>query len=111
MYFAIKLNRDLQSKKMATIYKLTNKITGACFIGYTTQYSDLDDFEARVFTELINSKLFVRNALLYHGIVNFTLKPLFYCERKKRFATAAKFIKLYDCVAPGGYNEIMCIKN
>jgi group I intron endonuclease len=85
------------------IYKITNKITGKCYIGQTIQ-----KFERRMrfhCKAYIKNKSAIKNAIMKHGEANFTFEIICSALSKEYLDELEKhFIAYYNSVRPNGYN-------
>lgn len=89
-------------KTDCVIYKITNKINGKIYIGKTVQ-----KFERRCKAHRYNSCTAFKNAIKSHGWDNFNKEIICNALDEKHLAHLEEyFIKLFDCMAPKGYNII-----
>lgn len=89
-------------KTDGVIYKLTNKITGKIYIGKTVQ-----KFEQRCKAHKYKSCTALNNSINIHGWDNFNKEIICNALDEKYLAHLEEyFIKLFDCMAPKGYNII-----
>jgi len=89
---------------MGYIYKITNIITGKCYIGETTQ-----DYNRR-WNKHINSLKYkegcplLKASMKKHGIQNFTFEILIICFNEDLIKYEREYIKKYNSQTPNGYN-------
>ena len=93
---------------MGYIYKITNIITGKCYIGETTQ-----DYNRR-WNKHINSLKYkegcplLKASMKKHGIHNFTFKIVIICFNEDLIKYEREYIKKYNSQTPNGYNILAC---
>lgn len=89
-------------KTDCVIYKLTNKVNGKIYIGKTVQ-----NFERRCQAHRYESCTALNNSINVHGWDNFDKEIICNALDEKHLAHLEEyFIKLFDCMAPKGYNII-----
>jgi group I intron endonuclease len=100
--------KDIQYRKievMGYLYKITNKITGKCYIGVTIQA----DCQSR-WRKHINSLRYkegcplLKKSMKKHGIENFTFDILIICFDEDVVKYEKEYIKKYNSQQPNGYN-------
>ncbi len=91
--------------KMAYIYKITNKITGKCYIGETMQKTPEARWKGhRRFNDTKRTCPVLAAAIKKHGIDNFKFEVLIICFDEDRFIYEREYIKKYNSQVPNGYN-------
>ena len=100
--------KDVQHRKievMGYLYKITNKITGKCYIGVTVQ----PDCQSR-WRKHINSLKYkegcplLKKSMKKHGVDNFTFEILIICFDEDVVKYEKEYIKKYNSQQPNGYN-------
>jgi group I intron endonuclease len=95
----------LYSIVMGYLYKITNKITGKCYIGVTVQ----ENCETR-WRKHINSLKYkegcplLKKSMKKHGVENFTFEILIICFDTDVVKYEKEYIKKYNSQQPNGYN-------
>ena len=90
---------------MGYLYKITNKITGKCYIGVTIQ----PDYQSR-WRKHINSLRYkegcplLKKSMKKHGVENFTFEILIICFDEDVVKYEKEYIKKYNSQQPNGYN-------
>lgn len=90
---------------MGYLYKITNKITGKCYIGVTIQ----PDCQSR-WRKHINSLRYkegcplLKKSMKKHGVENFTFDILIICFDEDVVKYEKEYIKKYNSQQPNGYN-------
>ena len=93
-------------KTDCVIYKITNKVNGKIYIGKTVQ-----KFERRCRPNSYGSCTALNNSIKVHGWNNFDKEIICNALNEKDLASLEEyFIKLFDCMAPKGYNIIQVEK-
>ncbi len=90
---------------MAYIYKITNNVSGKCYIGETTCKNPEERW--RRHKETIRRGVgcpALRDAVQKYGIDAFRFEVIRTCSLEERFDIERETIKEYNSVAPGGYN-------
>lgn len=91
-----------------TIYKITNKINGKLYIGFTSK-SIKTRFNNHVAHMKNNNKknCYLQNSLEKHGIQNFKIEPIYQsCDQQHTLKIMEPyFIKEYNTFLGEGYNE------
>jgi group I intron endonuclease len=90
---------------MAYIYKITNSVSGKCYIGETTCKNPEERW--RRHKETIRRGVgcpALRDAVQKYGIDAFRFEVIRTCSLEERFDIERETIKEYNSVAPGGYN-------
>ncbi len=90
---------------MAYIYKITNNVSGKCYIGETTCKNPEERW--RRHKETIRRGVgcpALRDAVQKYGIDAFRFEVIRTCSLEERFDIERATIKEYNSVAPGGYN-------
>ena len=100
--------KDIQHRnieKMGYLYKITNKITGKCYIGVTIQ----PDCQSR-WRKHVNSLRYkegcplLKKSMKKHGVDNFTFEILIICFNEDVVKYEKEYIKKYNSQQPNGYN-------
>lgn len=90
---------------MGYIYKITNTISGKCYIGETKQESP--EFRWKEHIRNINRDKgcpALKDAIKKYGIDKFKFDVLIICFDEDRFIYEKEYIKKYNCQVPNGYN-------
>jgi group I intron endonuclease len=90
---------------MAYIYKITNSVSGKCYIGETTCKNPEERWTRH--KETIRRGVgcpALRDAVQKYGIDAFRFEVIRTCSLEERFDVERATIKEYNSVAPGGYN-------
>ena len=90
---------------MGFIYKITNKLSGKCYIGETK----LPDPEKRWKGHITSMKRdegcpLIKNAFKKYGVENFKFEILIICFDEDRFEYEKEYIAKYKSQTPNGYN-------
>jgi group I intron endonuclease len=88
------------------IYKITNKISGKCYIGETGQSSVKKRWDGHLSKIKMGSGCpALRDAITKHSIENFSFDVICTCETlKERMEKEIHYIKEFDSIIPNGYN-------
>ena len=92
-------------RKMGYIYKITNIITGKCYIGETIQHN-----YQRRWQKHLNSLKYkegcplLKSSMKKHGIENFKFEILIICFDQDLVRYEKEYIKKYNSQVPNGYN-------
>ena len=90
---------------MGFIYKITNSVTGKCYIGETMRKDPLIRFKShKNVIRRGGGCPALRDAFKKHGEENFTFEVLLECPNNERLAKEAEYIQLYNSMVPNGYN-------
>lgn len=83
------------------VYKITNKITGECYIGQT-----VPSLEKRWYEQVYNSRCpAIRDAINKYGEDNFTIEIIGAANTMDELNKKESYwISHYDSIAPNGYN-------
>ena len=82
------------------IYKITNKLTGKCYVGQTTRTPE-ERFVEHKHCQTSN----IGRAIRKHGVESFTLEVLEVCETREQLNERERFwIAFFNCLWPLGYN-------
>lgn len=90
---------------MGVIYKITNTVTGKCYIGETIEKDPNKRYNAHM--KLIRKGKgcpALRDAVLKHGEENFKFEVLITCPDEDRFSLEKEYIQKYNSIVPNGYN-------
>jgi group I intron endonuclease len=91
--------------KMGFIYKITNAVTGKCYIGETMRKDPRMRFRAhKNIIRRGGGCPALRDAFKKHGEENFTFEVLFECADDERFDKEKEMIQTYNSMVPNGYN-------
>ena len=90
---------------MGFIYKITNTLTGKCYIGETQEKDPEDRWKGHM--RAINRNTgcpALRDAIHKYGADNFKFEVLIICFDEDRFIYEKEYIKKYNSQVPHGYN-------
>jgi len=90
---------------MGFIYKITNKITGKCYIGETTADDPQKRWSAHIHTMKSNKGCpALKDAMKKHGVENFKFEVIIICFDEDVNRYEQEYIKKYNSMTPNGYN-------
>lgn len=90
---------------MGFIYKITNKITGKCYIGETNRDDPEKRWKQHINTINKNKGCpALKDAVKKHGIENFKFEIIIICFDEDRFRYEKEYIQKYNSIVPNGYN-------
>jgi group I intron endonuclease len=90
---------------MGFIYKITNKVSGKCYIGETKEENPETRWRRHI--QSINRNVgcpALKDSINKYGIDNFKFEVLIICFDKDRFIYEKEYIKKYNSQVPNGYN-------
>lgn len=88
---------------MGYIYKITNAVSGKCYIGQTGQKTPEDRWKGhRCLSK--SSCPAIYNAIKKYGIDKFKFEVLIICFDEDRFIYEKEYIQKYNSLVPNGYN-------
>jgi group I intron endonuclease len=90
---------------MGYIYKITNTISGKCYIGETKQESSEKRWKEHI--KSINKNKgcpALKDAIKKYGLDKFKFEIIIICFDQDRFIYEKEYIKKYNCQVPNGYN-------
>lgn len=90
---------------MAHIYKVTNTVSGKCYIGETIEKNPLERWRRHKETIKRGTGCpALRDAVNKYGIDKFTFEVIRECSLEERFDLEKSLIKEYNTQVPNGYN-------
>ena len=90
---------------MACIYKVTNTVSGKCYIGETTEKNPEERWRGHKETIKRGAGCpALRDAVKKYGIDKFTFEVIRECSLEERFDLEKKLISEYNTQVPNGYN-------
>jgi group I intron endonuclease len=90
---------------MGFIYKITNNLTGKCYIGETIKTNPESRWnEHRRKIEKGIGCPALQDAIKKYGVDNFSFKVLLICFDGDRYYYEKEYIKKYNSIVPNGYN-------
>jgi len=90
---------------MGFIYKITNIVSGKCYIGETVQNDPEKRWKQHIRT--INKNIgcpALKDAVAKYGLNSFRFEVLIICFNEDRFIYEKQYIKKYNSQVPNGYN-------
>lgn len=90
---------------MGYIYKITNKLTGKCYIGETIQKDPQERWRAHINTMKSNKGCpALKDAMKKHGVENFKFEVIIICFDEDVERYEREYIQKYNSMVPNGYN-------
>lgn len=90
---------------MGYIYKITNKLTGKCYIGETIQKDPQERWRAHINTMKSNKGCpALKDAMKKHGVENFKSEVIIICFDEDVERYEREYIQKYNSMVPNGYN-------
>ncbi len=101
-------NAEARTEPVAHIYKITNTVSGKCYVGETTCKDPEERWrrhKAKIRRGLGCPAL--RDAINKYGVDKFTFEIIRECSLDERFDIECEYIKKYNTVVPNGYNILL----
>jgi group I intron endonuclease len=90
---------------MGFIYKITNIITGKCYIGETTQPDPIQRWRKHIQCLKTNKGCpALKDAMKKYGVDNFTFQVIIICFDEDVHRLEREYIQKYNSMVPNGYN-------
>jgi group I intron endonuclease len=90
---------------MGFIYKITNKISGKCYIGVTIEKDPQQRWNAHIRTMKNNKGCpALKDAMKKYGVENFKFEVIIMCFDEDVYRYEKEYIKKYNSMIPNGYN-------
>ena len=90
---------------MGYIYKITNTVSGKCYIGETTEETPEYRWRRHISSIKTNKGCpALKDAVKKYGITKFKFEIIIICFDKDRFIYEKEYIKKYSSQVPNGYN-------
>jgi group I intron endonuclease len=89
---------------MGFIYKITNSVTGKCYIGERIQQPNKRFLSHMKLIKGGRGCPALRDAVKKHGEEHFSFEILLECADEERFEKEKEYIRTYNSMVPNGYN-------